>query len=353
MKSPFPIVTPDQTDNWDSFVAGHPRGSVFHTRAMVNAFRSTKNHEPLAIAATGAAGEIVAMLVAVKVATLGRWAGQFAARSIFYAEPIHEESARGREAAAALIRHHDAYMHRRVLFAEVRPLFAPPPREDDPLLGQGYALLGYLNYELDLTLGRDSLWKNLSSGRRTQIRANAKRGVTVREADPASELETLYGLLEHTYAMSKVPLADRTLFASTFRELPRESYRVLFAEYEGRVLAAACFLVYRGRVIYWYAGTERVKGIAATTCLVWEAIVAAADAGASVFDLAGAGWEGEDYGPGKFKAEFAGKLTNFGRYRRVYAPWKMKCAQSAYATVRGLISPSMKSSGAVNAGSAS
>ncbi len=68
----------------------------------------------------------------------------------------------------------------------------------------------------------------------------------------------------------------------------------------------------------------------------WEAIKQFSNEGYSVFDLAGAGWEGEQYGPGKFKSKFGGKETNFGRYRKVYSPWKLIAANTAYKLIRRL-----------------
>ncbi len=308
---------------------------------MIRAMASTKRYSPFAYAAIDETGSICAMLVAIKVSTLGRWADPIAARSISYAEPIFLETENGRSGIAQLVQYHDSYMHRRTLFAEVRPFFASPERAD-PLVLQNYQRYGYFNYELNLQKSTEQLLMGCDRRRRQNLRSCSRRGLIVRDVDPVCGLDDYYAMLEKSYCGSRVPLADRSLFESAFREMPSPMSRLFVAELEGKVVAAACFLVYKRRVVYWYSGTKRLRGLAPTSLILWEAISKFADEGNELFDFAGAGWEGEDYGPGKFKAKFGGSLTNFGRYRKVYAPSKLRCATSAYGFLRGWISPTVE-----------
>jgi lipid II:glycine glycyltransferase (peptidoglycan interpeptide bridge formation enzyme) len=75
------------------------------------------------------------------------------------------------------------------------------------------------------------------------------------------------------------------------------------------------------------------------SAIFWEAIRLFSHQGIELLDFAGGGWEGEQYGPGRFKAKFGGQQTNFGRYRKIYAPWTMKAAESVYEKVRDFIAP--------------
>ena len=335
------LIPYDQLPEWDTFVESHLKGTIFHTSAMIRTMASTKRHSPFAHAAVDENGNICAMLVAVKVSTLGRWADPISARSIFYAEPIFLDTPAGRNGIAQLLQQHDSYMRRRTLFAEVRPFFAKPT-EVDPLLIQKYEFLGYLNYELNLQMSEERLFINLNPKCRNNVRSSMRSGLIVREVEPMSELDRFYAMVSESYHGSKVPLADRSLFESAFREMPSPVTRVFFAEYEGKLAAAACFLAYKGRVVYWYAGAKRIKGLAAMSMILWAAISKYSIEEYELFDFAGAGWEGEDYGPGKFKSKFGGILTNFGRYRKVYSPWKLRFASSAYQIMRGWISPSSR-----------
>ena len=200
-------------------------------------------------------------------------------------------------------------------------------------------MVGYLNYELNLKESKGRLFAGLDSKCRNNVRTSTRRGLVVREVEPLQELDRFYAVVSESYSGSKVPLVDRSLFESAFREMPPPISRLFIAEYEGEIAAAACLLAYKGRVVYWYAGAKRIKGIAAMAMILWEAIVKYSIEGYEVFDFAGAGWDGEEYGPGKFKAKFGGVLTNFGRYRKVYSPWKLRFATSVYQLMRGWISP--------------
>jgi serine/alanine adding enzyme len=338
IQSRLAIIPFDQLPEWDRFVESHPKGTIFHTAAMVRTMKSTKRHSPFAHAAVDRFGKIHAILAAVKVSTLGRLLAPVSARSILYAEPIFLETDLGRHGLDRLLQHHDNHMRRHTLFTEVRP-FHEPDAERELLKKESYEWQGYLNYELDLRATEQQLFSGLNKKCRNNVRSARRRGVTVREVDARNEVDRFYSMVAESYSVSKVPLSDRSLFEAAFLEMPSPTSQLFFAEYEGALAAAACFLAYKGRVIYWYAGARRIRGVAAMALLVWEAILKYSKEGYEIFDFAGAGWEGEVYGPGKFKAKFGGELTNFGRYRKVYSPWKFRLASPVYQISRNWISP--------------
>lgn len=319
--------------DWDSFVLSHPRGSIFHTTAMVRAENSTKLHRPYAMGATTPDGNLCAILVAVRVSTIQIIASAMASRSIMYAEPIYLDNEFGRAGVRKLIAIHDQEMRRNTLFCEVRPNFSSPGLTN-PLSDCQYRRLGYINYELAIDQPENVLFRGLSDKRRNNIRSAVRKGVAVEEVDLCKGLNEFYDLLATTYRRSRIPLADASLFRSVAVELRQPYVRLLIAYYDGVPVSAGCFLAFKDRVTCWYAGTKRIPGVQSMTLVFWEAIRRYAKEGYSVFDFAGAGWEGENYGPGRFKSKFGGERTNHGRYRKIYAPWKMKAANAAYHVLR-------------------
>jgi lipid II:glycine glycyltransferase (peptidoglycan interpeptide bridge formation enzyme) len=234
-------------------------------------------------------------------------------------------------------------MQNKVLFAEVRPI-APYNKAHDPLLDCGYQRIGYRNYELNITLPESELFKNLSGKCRNNIRSAHRKGVTVEPCDSLRDLPKCYDLFKESYAKAKVPVVDQSLFRAAAEHLCPKSYRMMQAYYRGQAVAAGCFLAYKNRVICWYVGTKRIPGVAATAALFWEAIRVFSSEGFELFDFAGAGWDGEEYGPGRFKAKFGGELVQIGRYRKIYSPWKFRAAQNFYESFRGWIAPRTDSS---------
>jgi serine/alanine adding enzyme len=79
---------------------------------------------------------------------------------------------------------------------------------------------------------------------------------------------------------------------------------------------------------------ERVKSIYPAECITWHRIDWGRGHGFAHYDFGGAGSPHKRYGVRDFKAKFGGQLVNFGRYRKVYSPWKLALAERAYEVLR-------------------
>jgi lipid II:glycine glycyltransferase (peptidoglycan interpeptide bridge formation enzyme) len=337
--SQFSVVDEPDHDRWDRFVDEHPKGSIFHTSSMRDVFRDTKHYEPLVLAALDGAGEILALLLAVRVQTLPGPLGSISSRSILYAEPLCRADAHGVDALTTLLAEHDARMRNRVLFTEVRPLRAAG-LERIALQHGSYAHEDYLNYLICLRRPASELWDMMTKECRKNIRGSSKRGVTVDDMTTAQGVEILYHILQRTYERAKVPLADRSMFAAAFAILqPRGLMKIFIAWYQERPVAAQVVLLYKHTVYAWHAGVERIKSIYPGESVTWYTLEWGQRQGYELFDFGGAGWPHKPYGVRDFKAKFGGELVNYGRYRRVYAPWKLAVAERGYEVARNLVNP--------------
>jgi CelD/BcsL family acetyltransferase involved in cellulose biosynthesis len=336
-----PIREFSELSRWDEYVAAHPKGSVFHTSHMVRTFAAAQNHEPLAIAAVNAGGEIVALLVAVHVKTLSGPASPFASRSIWHAEPICNEDDEGIAGLMTLIRWHDRWMKSRSLFSEVRPLSAPGA-ERVALESCGYEFKDYLNYLVDLDRGVQSLWQGISRSCRQKIGRSERRNVVVEDATTREGIDQMYRLVAMSYGRSRIPLADISLFRSALSLLPAGVAQVRIARHEGNAAAGGIALLYKRRMYAWYGGTSRAQGVSPFDCLTWDELRWGCQNGQQLYDFGGAGWPGEEYGPREFKSKFGGQLVNYGRYQKVYSGWKLSTARTLYRMLRGVVAPAAK-----------
>lgn len=335
---PFCIVSYLDCPQWDSFVHEHPAGTLFHSRAMIRAHATTHLYSPLALAAIDSQGKILALFAATRVGLISEWSNRFTSRSIHFAEPLFVDTPEGYAAILELMRIHDEASRRTALFTEVRPI-KPHPHQSKMWKNIGYELKGYHNYELNLQQAPADIWKGFTGTCRRNINRAERRGVTLEVVDPYTHVPAFYSILKESYANSRIPLVDISHFYSVFREMEIERIRMVFAKLDNQVIAASCFLTDAERVYYWFAGTKRVPGISAMASIVWDALKHYAQTDKKIFDFCGAGWEGEDYGPGRFKAHFGGTLTNHGRYRKVHSQWRYKLADAAYSAVRGILAP--------------
>ena len=304
---------------------------------MLGVLGSAPNHESLAIAAQNEDGQIVAIVPAVRVATLSGLASRLASRSIWYAEPICDPTAEGVEALRQLVAAHDARARGRCLFTEVRVL-AAPEQERSALEACGYEWRDYLNYVVDTTPDADVLYRHISKTNRNKINRSVRRGVEIEIDCTRRGIERMYALVRESYQRSEVPLAGIELFHAARQQLGDEIVQVRIATHQGRDVAAGIGLVYAGRFFAWYGGTLRLPSIAPFDCLTWDEVRWSSENGLDCYDFGGAGWPDEEYGPREFKKKFGGELVRYGRYRRVYSPFKLRLAETAYGLIRGSLS---------------
>jgi serine/alanine adding enzyme len=325
--------------SWDGFVQEHAKGSIFHSSPMIRVFQSAKNHTVLPLAALGPDGDIVALLVAVRVQTLPDPLGRVSSRSILYAEPLCRDDEQSIDALTQLIRRHDRQMGRRVLFTEVRPLWAPGP-ERVALERCGYKFLDYLNFVVDLSQPLDVLWSNMRQSARRGVRKCEKHGLHLRNIDTMEGVELMYRFLEMSYAHAQVPLAHRSLFQAAYRVLQPLGRLKLRAVYDGdKPMGAGALLAFKDQVFAWYNGAERLANFSPFDYLTWNEFAWGHEQGYRRYDFGGAGWPDVPYGVRDYKSKFGGELVRYGRYRRVYSPWKMVLAERAYSLGRSIISP--------------
>ena len=325
------VVKSDHKD-WDTYVRRHPKGSIFHTAAMIRVLAATRGLTPYAYAATDAAGSIVALLVSCHIKTLPQLA-VMSSRAVQFAEPLCDRNAIGVVALTKLIAKHDEHMRSRSLLSEVRTV-SEPCYEKVPLTMSGYVHRDYINYVVDTSKDTETLWKKVNKRLRQKIRSTIRRGVVVRDDETVEGIERLYELLRVSYGRAKVPLLGKDLFENALEYLPPGSVRLRTAFKNDRAIASIVSLVYGDRVFSWYGGTMRLKGLSPFACIVWDDIAWSSENGFAHYDFGGAGWPHENYGPRKFKGSFGGERVHYGRYTKTYSDLRLKVAEFAYQMSR-------------------
>ncbi|MBI4787674.1 MAG: GNAT family N-acetyltransferase [Chloroflexi bacterium] len=335
----FTVVRTLDPKRWDEFVCRHPKGSIFHTRWMMEVYRGTVNYAPSFLAALDPAGEVAALLLSARVQTLPDPLGRLGSRALFYAEPLCREDEVGQQALTVLLREHEAEMRDKTLFAEVRPLHAAGV-ERTVLERCGYQFEEYLNFLIDLTKPRDELWRAMTNSCRANIRRGLKRGVAIADETTEQGVEILYDLLRASYARAQVPLADKSLFRCGLEVLgPRDMLRVFIARLDDKPIGASVVLLFKQRVYEWYWGVQRMVSVYPAEVVTWHRIEWGQQHGYVLYDFGGAGSPYKPYGVRDFKRKFGGERVNFGRYRKIYSPWRMALAEKGYDIARNLVNP--------------
>ncbi len=119
-----------------------------------------------------------------------------------------------------------------------------------------------------------------------------------------------------------MPLADLSLFLSSFNILREKKSLVIFnSHYNNEVIATLWLLKYKDSYYDWYSGSDyRFSNMNPNDSLIWYGIKDAISNNFSRFDFGGAGSPDKSYGVRDFKKKFGGKEVFYGRFQKNHKP---------------------------------
>lgn len=304
-------------EKWEGFVFNHPEGNIFQTCAMADVYRSTRNYEPISLAAVEQeTGEILAVLLAVIIRDAPGLIGSISSRSIINGGPLFVESEKGHEALEKLLGYYDKFLNNRAIYTQVRNLWNTE-NSKETLNSLGYQYEPHLNYLINLNRPEKEIWGDIHKPRRKGINRAEKIGIQVRKIEKRDEVKDCYKVIEETYKNVSLPLADISLLESAYDRFS-DSGNIDFylATLEGEVVGSRVVLKYKGLVHDWYAGSKQEINYV-NEAVVWHMLSEYAGK-EKVFDFGGAGHPDKPYGVREFKKRFGGEEVNFGRYEKVH-----------------------------------
>jgi peptidoglycan pentaglycine glycine transferase (the first glycine) len=195
----------------------------------------------------------------------------------------------------------------------------------------------------------DGLMAQMHPKMRYNVRLAQRRGVAVRAVDGPGAADDLYALLQDTAQRNAFTVHERAYYRD-FLELFQGDATVLFAEVEGRVVAAAVPVVFGDEAIYMYgASSTQERGHGGAFLLQFEAMRWARDRGCTRYDLWGipeldpetsqhdagdrlVATSGSDRrGLYEFKTRFGGEIVSYPRpIERRYVPFLADLARRYY-----------------------
>jgi CelD/BcsL family acetyltransferase involved in cellulose biosynthesis len=329
------VVNQLDENTWRAFVDRHPHGNIFHTPEMFRVFQQAKNHEPEVWATVNPAGEVLALLLPVRINVLDGPFRLLTTRAVAYGSALSAPYPEGQTALRLLMETYRKKVQFRVLFTELRNY--ANLMELLPVFQQsGFVFEDHLNFLIDLERPPDELWQSIRSNARRNIQKARKSGVSIEEIRSAQEVLLAYNLLEDVYKRIQVPLPDRSLFEAAHAVLsPQEMFKMYLARVNGDAIGVMTLLFYKNVVLYWYTGTLRqYASYRAGDLLVWHALETGQRLGGGLFDFGGGGKPDEKYGVRDFKAKFGGELVNFGRYTCIHSPLRYRLTEAGYQVLR-------------------
>ena len=336
MKVKIEVTNSQDIKQWSEFVYNHPQGNIFQTPEMAEVYRRTKNYEPISLAAIDeGTNEMVGVLLIVLVRVKSGFLGDFFTRSVIHGGPLVVEGEKGVIALKALMEHHDKKVQKNVMYTMIRNLY-DTTFLSSALEDAGYTYEEHLNFLIGLNRPEEEIWRDIHKPRRKGINRAANKGVVIEEMQDKKFIPIFYGIVEETYKNARVPLADISLVESAFDILvPKNMAKFYIAKYEDTIIGTRLVTIYKKVVFDWYAGALiNYLRMYVSEALVWHILKEGANNGYFTFDFGGAGNPNEEYGVREFKRRFGGEMVNFGRYRKIHSPVKMKFAEKGFSIYR-------------------
>jgi len=318
------IVEKIDRKKWSEFVSDHPQGNIFQTPEMYDVYKNTKHYEPIFLAVLDKENEILGTLLAVIQKEHSGFWGSLSARSIIFGGPIIKNESK--EVLKIILNEYDKVIEKKAIYTQFRNFW------DLSVLSQifsnyGFKFKPWLNYVIDLTVGKNKLFYNLSSSIRRQIRKSVKNNLIVTDDVRLNDINSFYRILSKFYINKvKKPLPNFDFFNSINDLLGKRGLAKYFIiKYNEKLIGGIVCLITPEKCIYefYVFGHKGFKNIYPSVVATWTAIAWGADNNLKYFDFMGAGSPKHNYGVREFKSKFGGKLVSYGRYEKIHKPFLM------------------------------
>ena len=286
----------------------------------------------------------------------------FTRRAIILGGPVIANDATSEEVEALMraVKNHLSLTHSLIHSFTHSPIYIETRNFNDysrwksAFAAAGFEYRPHLNFHVQTNLPWEIIEANIGKHRRKYIRLSFRDGATIEEHPTLEQVRAYYEILSELYRTKvKTPLQPWSFFERLYH---LESCKYLLVMYEGKVIGGSIVISYKmsaveplndaaklpnaacGTVYEWFAcGKDGVyKNIYPSSVTKYAGIKFAADNGYAVFDMMGAGKPDEAYGVRDFKAEFGGRLVEYGRYLCVCNTWLYSIGKLGVKLLKGV-----------------
>jgi serine/alanine adding enzyme len=327
------LVQEIDREKWCQFIYNHPEGNVFQSPEMLDIYKSTTNFEPVLVSVVGRDKDILGVLLASIQREYSGPIGDLTTRSIIWGGPVVKNN--DADVMTMLLNEYDNIVGKKVILSQFRNLW---DYSDCRCVFSkiGYRYLEHLNFVVDLSVGEERLFANLSSSKRRQIRRSMeKEGVEMVMTTEESNIEELYGILSDYYSKYvKKPLPPLDYFRVLVKVLAEhEMVQVFLVRYSGRIIGGIVCPISENafkKTMYelYICGSRSYDRLYPSVLSTWAPIEWGADNGIKFFDFMGAGKPNVGYGVREFKSKFGGQLVSNGRFEKIHQPFKYELAKA-------------------------
>jgi lipid II:glycine glycyltransferase (peptidoglycan interpeptide bridge formation enzyme) len=282
-------------------------------------------------------GQILALMLPVHI-KLNKLFSSLTTRAVVFGSVLFDLGDRGVRALGLLMNEYIKEADKNSIFTELRNIY-DLGKVQTVCKNHGFFYEDHLNYLIDLNRPVDSVFQSIGKRTRKNIRRGLNKDkVRIEEVNDKKQLDESLQLIQETYNLARIPLADRSLFDSAYDELaPKDMVRFLVAYVEDTPIATSVELLHNQTIYGWYSGMNRdYSSHVPNELLMWNILKWGAENGYKLYDFGGAGKPEEDYGVRDFKAKFGGELVNYGRNTYIHKPGLLRISTAGYRVYQAL-----------------
>lgn len=282
----MPVATVHTLDplsdpRWDDLIARHPRASVFHQRAWLDALLLTYGYRPIVFTTSPASSELRNGLLFCQVKSWITGRRLVSLPFSDHCEPLCDSP----EELKTLVRYtQNSVASHQWQYLELRPT--------DEQMGEASAEVGlrpigqYFHHVLDLTPSAEDLLRGFDKDSvQRRIRRAEQAGLVEKCGNSPELLEEFYDLFTMTRGRHHLPPPPYAWFQNLL-ETQGNALEIRVAYKDSMPIAAILSLRFREISYYKYGCSDLAfKQFGATPWLLWRAITAAKNSGARQFDL--------------------------------------------------------------------
>ncbi len=328
----FYQVDPTKDPRWEHLVARHPKASVFHTVAWLQALGRTYRYEPVAFTTSPPTGELMNAIVFCRVKSWLTGRRLVSLPFSDHCEPLCDST----EDLNFLI----SYLQTSLEHQDWRYLELRPINRDFSRVGDRIGFLPaatFFLHVLDLRPPLDEVFRGLDTDSVQRRIQRADRAGLVERCGTSEELlRDFYGLFVITRRRHRLPPIPYTWFQNLIQSLDK-ALTIRLAYKDKIPISAILTLRFRDVAYYKYGcSNKQFNRFGATPWLLWRAIAVAKSDGATEFDMG----RTEEDNPGllAFKNHWVPRPKELVYWRFPYTSfidsvdnWKVKLAKHVFS----------------------
>jgi hypothetical protein len=271
-------IEPLKDRRWDEFVWRHPRASLFHSTAWLEALSRTYGYKPIAYTTSPAEQRLEDGIVLCRIESWLTGRRLVSLPFSDHCEPLVDTPEVLEIIAVAL---EQEARHGRWRYIEVRPL-----QPFEIVTSMQHATVPYTFHKLDLSPDIDTLYRNChkNSTQRKIIRAE-REGLQYREGTTRELLDHFYRLLANTRKRHSRPPQPRTWFVNLIACFG-DALKIRLAFKGDQPVASVLTIRHKDTMVYKYGGSDpRFNNMGGMHLLLWGAIQEAKTSGLRFFDF--------------------------------------------------------------------